>query len=236
MKTKSITLFSILTLFCLSQISFACSGCGCTPPSRSAVVNGKKGASASCTKDKAACKKSEAKPCKESCTKACCKKADTKACKEGCTKACCKKVEAKGCKKCSEGAKTSVAKPAEAIWHTDFEKVKKAAKAEGKPILMNFSGSDWCYWCIKLEKEVFGEKAFKTYAAENLVLMLVDTPNKSKLPEEVKKQNEKLKSEYAIRGFPTVILLDSSGKKVAQTGYKDGGAEKYVEHIKSLLK
>lgn len=226
MKTKSITLLSILTLFFVSQLSFSCSSCGCSSEKKAEVTEAK------------SCQKTGAKKCDDCAPKSrAAALAKTTKCPKGCTKSCCTKAEVKKAEKkaCPEGCKKACCKPAEATWLTDFEKAQKLAKDSGKPILVNFSGSDWCYWCIKLDKEVFHEKAFKEYAAENLVLMLVDTPSKTKQPAELKKQNDALKAQFSIRGFPTVILLDSEGKKVAQTGYKDGGAEKYVEHIKSLL-
>ena len=74
-------------------------------------------------------------------------------------------------------------------WETDFEKAKTKAKAEGKHILMDFSGSDWCGWCVKLDKEVFSQKVFKAYAKNNLVLVLADFPkDKSKQSEKLQKQ------------------------------------------------
>ena len=77
-------------------------------------------------------------------------------------------------------------------WTTDFEKAKVTAKEKNVPILADFSGSDWCGWCIKLDKEVFSQKEFKAYAAENVVLFLADFPNRKKMDPEVVKQNEKL--------------------------------------------
>ena len=121
-------------------------------------------------------------------------------------------------------------------WETDFEKAKAQAKAENKHILIDFSGSDWCGWCIKLDKEVFSKKAFKEYAGENLVLVLADFPrDKSKQSEELQKQNDNLMKNFAVRGFPTVYILDSSGKSIAKTGYQAGGPEAYVEHVKKLI-
>jgi thioredoxin-related protein len=121
-------------------------------------------------------------------------------------------------------------------WMTDFDKAKSSAKEEGKYILMDFSGSDWCGWCIKLDKEVFQQPAFKTYAKDNLVLMLVDFPNdKSKQSEEVIKQNNKLSKEFGVRGFPTVYVLAPDGNVIGKTGYVKGGAEVYVDHIKSII-
>ena len=120
-------------------------------------------------------------------------------------------------------------------WLTDFEKALKQAEEKDRPILVDFSGSDWCGWCIKLDKEVFSRDAFKEYAKDNLVLFLADFPSRKEIPREVKEQNEKLAKKYGIRGFPTVLLLDAEGDVIARTGYRRGGADKYVEHIKGLI-
>ena len=125
---------------------------------------------------------------------------------------------------------------ASAGWETDFEKAKATAKEQNKHILIDFSGSDWCGWCIKLDKEVFQEQAFKDYAKEDLVLMLADFPSdKSKQSAEVIKQNEKLSKEFGVRGFPTVFVLGPDGSIVGKTGYQAGGPEAYVTHIKKII-
>jgi protein disulfide-isomerase len=121
-------------------------------------------------------------------------------------------------------------------WETDFEVAKKRAKVEKKPMLLDFTGSDWCGWCIRLKKEVFTTPEFEKYAKDNLVLVEVDFPRAKKLPKDEAEQNAKLQQEYKIEGYPTIILLNSDGKKVAGTGYLAGGPEKYIEHLKSLLK
>lgn len=130
----------------------------------------------------------------------------------------------------------AVAKTGEAAWLIDFEEAKKQAAEKNLPILADFSGSDWCGWCIKLDKEVFSKDEFKAYAKENLILFLADFPSRKKLPADVKAQNDKLAKEYGIRGYPTVLLLDAKGKVLERTGYQKGGAAAYVEHIKGLLK
>jgi thioredoxin-related protein len=121
-------------------------------------------------------------------------------------------------------------------WETDFELAKKRAKEEKKDILVDFTGSDWCGWCIRLKKEVFDQPAFQEYAKKNLIMVELDFPRKKELPEKEKEQNEKLAKEYEIEGYPTILLLNSKGREVARTGYQEGGPEKYIEHVKELLK
>ncbi len=121
-------------------------------------------------------------------------------------------------------------------WETDFSKAKEMAKEQNKHVLIDFSGSDWCGWCIKLDKEVFQKDEFKAYAQENLVLMLADFPrDKSNQSEETIKQNEKLSREFGVRGFPTVFILSPEGEVIGKTGYQAGGPEAYVEHIKKII-
>jgi len=111
----------------------------------------------------------------------------------------------------------------------------KLAAEQKKPILADFAGSDWCGWCIKLDKEVFSQKFFKDYAAENFVLLLVDFPSQKKLSDAQTEQNESLARKYGVRGFPTVVLLDANGKELDRTGYRRGGPKAYVTHLKDLI-
>lgn len=134
-------------------------------------------------------------------------------------------------------AAVSFSMGAEGLWMHDFEAAKAKAAKEGKPIFINFTGTDWCGWCIKLEKEVFSQKAFQDYAKENLVLVEVDFPKKKEQSAELKEQNKKLDKEYGVEGYPTLYLLDAQGKKLTgDIGYREGGPEAYVAHLKSLLK
>lgn len=128
-----------------------------------------------------------------------------------------------------------VARAADDAWLTDFEKAKKTAAAEDQVILADFSGSDWCGWCIKLDEEVFSKDAFKDYAKENLVLFLADFPRRTEQDAETKKQNRALADKYGIRGFPTVLILDAEGAVLAKTGYRRGGPEAYVKHLRELI-
>ena len=121
-------------------------------------------------------------------------------------------------------------------WSHDFEAAKKQAEEENKSLLLDFTGSDWCGWCIKLNEEVFQHDAFKDGVKDKFVLVEVDFPrDNSKLSEETKEQNKMLGEKYAVRGYPTILLVDAKGKPFGETGYQKGGPEKYVEHLDELL-
>ncbi|MDX1563843.1 MAG: thioredoxin family protein [Phycisphaeraceae bacterium] len=119
-------------------------------------------------------------------------------------------------------------------WTNDWEAAKKQAAEEGKDLLIDFTGSDWCGWCIRLNKEVFDKAAFKKEAPKHFVLVELDFPNRKKQSAELKAQNQKLKNRFSIRGFPTILLADAQGRPYAKTGYKRGGESKYLEHLEEL--
>ena len=119
---------------------------------------------------------------------------------------------------------------------TDYEAAKTAAAKENKDILMDFTGSDWCEACHLLKKEVFSKDVFKQEAPKHFVLLELDFPQQKKLPKEEQEQNEKLHAMHAIVGFPTILLTDSKGRPYARTGYREGGAETYNEHLAGLRK
>jgi len=102
-------------------------------------------------------------------------------------------------------------------WGDDYDKALAQAKTEKKLVLLDFTGSDWCSWCMKLDKEVFSKPDFKAFAKENLVLVTVDFPNK-KLSRKLEKQNADLKAKYGPNGFPTLVLADPDGKEVHRIG------------------
>ena len=122
-------------------------------------------------------------------------------------------------------------------WLVDFEKAKAQAAKEGKSILMEFTGSDWCPPCIQLEKNVLSKEAFKTGAPKNFILLKLDSPrDKSKqTPEEIE-QYQVLSKQYAVQGVPTIFLTDAKGKPYWQTvGYSGDPADKYVANLNAQL-
>ncbi|MEN9535757.1 MAG: hypothetical protein RLZ22_1306 [Verrucomicrobiota bacterium] len=120
-------------------------------------------------------------------------------------------------------------------WITDFDAAKKSASESKKDLLIDFTGSDWCGWCIKLNDEVFKHDAFKAGVKDSFVLVEIDFPrDKAKLSDEARKKNTKLGEKYAVQGYPTILLCDAEGRPYAATGYQKGGPEKYVEHLNGL--
>ena len=118
------------------------------------------------------------------------------------------------------------------LWIDNFEQAKTLAAKDGKDILIDFTGSDWCGWCIKLKKEVFSTPEFEAAAPKMFVLMEADFPrDKSKVTPEVAAQNRKLADNFEIRGYPTIILLDAQGRPYARMGYQPGGPSKYLESL-----
>ena len=128
------------------------------------------------------------------------------------------------------------ASQAESKWETDFKKAQDEAKNDHKLLFVNFTGSDWCGWCIKLDREVFSKPAFQEYASKNLVLVEVDFPRAKAQSDSIKKQNEELAQHYGIQGFPTIVVLNGQGRKVGELGYMEGGATAFIAELEKLPK
>lgn len=128
------------------------------------------------------------------------------------------------------------AQAGDANWQTDLPKAQAQAAKEKKLVLMDFTGSDWCGWCIKLNKEVFSQPDFQSYAKDNLVLVEVDFPQRKKLSAEQKKANDALAKKYKIQGYPTIIVLDSQGKQLGELGYQPGGPKAFIASLEKLKK
>ena len=110
-----------------------------------------------------------------------------------------------------------------------------AAKDNGKYIYVCFSGSDWCGWCRKLEREVFSKSKFLAGVTNDFELVFIDMPHdQTLLSDRAKVENGKLVEKYRIQGFPTAVVLDEKGEVLTRTGYRQGGAKKYVEHMKEI--
>ena len=134
---------------------------------------------------------------------------------------------------CAALAKTSTPEG----WTDDYDAALRWATAQKKLVLVDFSGSDWCGWCKKLDKEVFDTDEFRAGAKDKYILLMIDTPrDQSLLSETAKKQNPELVEKYRVEGFPTVLLLDAQGEELFRTGYEKGGPVKYLKMLEEEVK
>ena len=121
-------------------------------------------------------------------------------------------------------------------WIADFDEAVKVAQAEKKDLFVDFTGSDWCGWCKKLNAEVFDHEEFLTAVKKDFVLVSLDFPRsdevKAKVPNP--KRNQELAEKYGIEGFPTILLVSVDGDVFGQTGYRPGGPEAYVTFVAEL--
>lgn len=121
-------------------------------------------------------------------------------------------------------------------WMVDYDKALALSKKTGKPILADFTGSDWCGWCIKLKKEVFSKPEFSAWAKKNVILLELDYPRSKPQSDNIKKQNQGLASKYQIQGYPTILFLGSKGQVLGQYGYDAGGPKVWTEKASKMLK
>ena len=138
------------------------------------------------------------------------------------------------CQRTKEDPKTEAPPAAKATWLTNFETAQARARSEKKLLLIEFTGSDWCPPCIMLGRQVFSQPEFKDYAAQHLVLLEVDFPRMKELSPEQRAANAKLAEQFGIYGFPTVIILDSSGRKIGELGYMPGGPKPFIAAVEEL--
>lgn len=122
------------------------------------------------------------------------------------------------------------------VWHEDLKEAITISQKENKPLMLFFTGSDWCGWCIRLQKEVFFKPEFTKWAAENVVLVELDFPRKKAQSQELRAQNAQLQQQFQVRGYPTIWFVkadkNSSGQvnlsQLGRTGYVKGGPAAWI--------
>ncbi|HTJ79553.1 MAG TPA: thioredoxin family protein [Rariglobus sp.] len=125
---------------------------------------------------------------------------------------------------------------ADDAWLTDYAAAARKASVEHKPMLLDFTGSDWCGWCMKLDREVFSRPEFVSYAKTNLILVKVDFPRDKPQSAAEKHQNEKLAAKYKIEGYPTIVVLNEHGTQIGELGYEEGGAKVWIASLEKVTK
>ncbi len=136
-----------------------------------------------------------------------------------------------------------IAQAQELVWNTNLDKAIEISIKTKKPVMLFFTGSDWCYWCKRLQSEVFKQPEFAAWANKNVVLVEVDFPRTTTLAPELQSQNNQLKQFFGIQGFPTIWLVNVSkndGKvgfeKLGSTGYLEGGTSVWLNAVNQMLK
>ena len=95
-------------------------------------------------------------------------------------------------------------------WLINYEEAYQKSINEDKPIMANFTGSDWCGWCKRLKKAVFDTEVFQNWAKKNVVLLELDYPRRTPQAPEIQEQNRQLQQTFRgiVRGYPTVLVFD----------------------------
>lgn len=119
-------------------------------------------------------------------------------------------------------------------WSTDYEATLAQARNEGKQVFLFFTGSDWCVWCKRLDQEILSTPEFKAYAAGKLLLVKLDFPRSISQSDQLKAQNNQLARQHHIEGYPTVVVLDGSGKRLGTLGYMGGGPSGFIAKLQSF--
>jgi thioredoxin-related protein len=119
-------------------------------------------------------------------------------------------------------------------WLTDVPAALARARAENKVVMLDFTGSDWCGWCIKLKAEVFDQPQFANFSQANLIPVEVDFPQHKKLAPGEQAANNALARKYKIEGYPTIVLLNASGKEVGRAGYLPGGPRAFIAELEKV--
>lgn len=118
----------------------------------------------------------------------------------------------------------------------DLDAALREASSSGRSVLVDFTGSDWCGWCQRLDAEVFGRPEFLAGATNRFVLVQIDSPrDKSLIPERAREMNPLLVKKYNIHLYPSVLILDPAGRVVEKTSYRPGGPAAYLRHLDELL-
>ena len=128
-------------------------------------------------------------------------------------------------------------------WHTDVNQAINISVKSGKPLFFFFTGSDWCGWCKRLQKEVFFKPEFITWANKNVVLVELDFPRRTQLSAELQKQNKQFQQMFGVRGYPTIWFVNPeirdtkvNFQKLGSQGYIAGGPKAWIAGADKFIK
>ena len=135
------------------------------------------------------------------------------------------------------GFSTAFSARADSEWLTDYKKAQQEAKNTKKLLFLNFTGSDWCGYCIVLDRAILSQSQFKDYASKNLVLLEIDFPRRKTQSAELKNQNATLAEQFQVQGFPTIVVLNGEGKIMWRCdGLFNGAPKAFIAELEKLRK
>jgi protein disulfide-isomerase len=120
-------------------------------------------------------------------------------------------------------------------WLEDYDRAVQQAKDSRRPVLINFTGSDWCGYCMALHEEVFDTGVFATWAKHHVVLLECDFPRTRRLEAAQVRQNNELAMRFDIHQVPTIVVISAQGEELARSGYDSGGAQAWINDIQDQL-
>jgi thioredoxin-related protein len=129
---------------------------------------------------------------------------------------------------------TATPAPTTATWLTNYQQASDTARANQKLLLVDFTGSDWCGWCIRLKREVFTQPEFIQYAKDNLVLLEVDFPKGKPQSADLRRQNEQLAMKFGIQQFPTIVIMQPDGTPIGALSYMPGGPSAFIAELDKI--
>lgn len=129
-------------------------------------------------------------------------------------------------------------------WLVNIQEANVMAAKTGKPIMVNFTGSDWCGWCKKLKREVFVTDEFKTWADKNVILVEADFPRSFQIPQDIRSQNASLQQALGVRGYPTICIITLTNtdqgqiniNQLGRMGYVAGGPDAWIKEANAIVK
>ena len=128
-------------------------------------------------------------------------------------------------------------------WHTDINKAMAISNKTKKPMLLFFTGSDWCGWCIRLQNEVLKTAEFSAWASKNVVLVELDFPRRTPQSDAIRNQNAGIQQAFGVQGYPTVWFANANLKNgkpsftgLGSTGYLAGGPAAWLAVADGILK
>jgi thiol-disulfide isomerase/thioredoxin len=132
----------------------------------------------------------------------------------------------------TRGQPAAATRDSEPLWRNDLPGALQQARSENKLVLVDFTGSDWCPWCIKFDQDVLDTENFAAYASQKLELVKLDFPRHTPQSDDLKRANAALARQFGVDGYPTYVLLDADGRELGrQVGYLDGGPQAFISEL-----